>query len=148
MGTVISITGEIPQAAIDAIEDILDSHGAEYRVGGFELPDPLGLARSDDPDTSKKAAKAHKLTRRGHTLTLLTLYVRRQEFGWTADELAEETGIEYRTLTPRIGYLKRHGFIAAKNPPERRKGQRGLEQEVKVVTEYGLAQYKAFHKIS
>lgn len=52
----------------------------------------------------------------------------------TAADLEQITGIEYRTLTPRIGELKRGGFVIASGE---RMGDRGAMQDVLYLTASG-----------
>ena len=48
------------------------------------------------------------------------------ELGLTCDEIAEKTGIEYRTVTPRIVQLERHGLVYRAG--DTRKGLSGRAQ--------------------
>lgn len=138
----------------EAATDWLDERGYDYRVTGAPviqdigdaLPEDLGAARREDPDTAKVAAKVNYPRRKSNTYRLLMLYLSVGDEGWTASELEDETGIEYRTLTPRIGYLKRHGFIVSTE--EKRQGNRGSAQEVKVLTEFGKRMIERHEKVT
>jgi hypothetical protein len=71
-------------------------------------------SRTNDPDTSKEAAKAAKSEKSADQRLSITGYIswgQVQKIGWTAKELAKESGIEladvYRRL-PECAGIKPH----------------------------------------
>jgi hypothetical protein len=97
--------------------------------------DGAGQARITDPATAR-AAGAIKITRGSQRWKVLEAVKQVGVYGATSHELEEQTGIRYASLTPRIGELKRGGYIKATD--RTRTGRYGVEQEVLVVSGVGM----------
>lgn len=95
----------------------------------------MGAVRSSDPATSVAAAKAVYPRSGSLRHTVLMFIAHHGDHGATAHELEQATGIEYRSLTPRIGELKKAGFIRTNG--ETRVGGRGSYMDVNVLTDKG-----------
>lgn len=103
----------------------------EHEITVVELNlEGAGQARSTDPGTAKAAA-AIKITRGTQRWKVLEAIRNSGAHGATSHELEDLTGIRYASLTPRIGELKRGGFIKATE--RTRRGRYNVEQEVLVV---------------
>lgn len=98
--------------------------------------DGPGQARNNDVATAKAAAIT--LGRPGNKRrVVLRAIIDAGPHGLTAEEAVALTGIEYRTLTPRIGELKRGGYVLALDGVTR-PGTHGAQQQVLVPTDTGL----------
>lgn len=107
--------------------------GETFRVVREPTPEALdgaGQARSTDPETAK-AAGAIKVTRGSQRWKVLEAIREAGLHGATSHELEDATGVRYASLTPRIGELKRGGYIRATD--KTRVGKYGVEQEVLVL---------------
>lgn len=102
---------------------------------GAATRNSVGAARSSDPSTSKEAAKAVYPRSGSLRHTVLLWIAHNGDHGATAHELEQATGIEYRSLTPRIGELKKAGFI--RTTGHTRIGGRGAAMDVNVLTDKG-----------
>jgi B-block binding subunit of TFIIIC len=132
---VITIT-EIPIAVLCDVEDVLDDAKVSYRVEDVDpTRNAIGGFRRGDPTTSRLAAlQAFPRTGNQRHKALLAIAAAGTR-GATAYELEQATGINYRSLTPRIGELKAGGWVAAKGA---RLGNMGAQQEVLVATQRTL----------
>lgn len=127
-----------------AQEELGVAYGAEFVILSTEEFDALrrpslldgdrpGAARTDDPQTSKDAAKyPGRNSQRWRVLMAIRSAAVR---GATAEEVARITGIEYRSVTPRIGELRNAGFIEGNG--ETRTSSLDNQQEVLVLTMLG-----------
>jgi hypothetical protein len=91
-----------------------------------------------DSDTSRQAA-IDNYPRSGsqrHRI-LLCIIAAGHDVGRTAHEVAKETGIYYGSVTPRIGELKRGGWIEASEWT--RRSEHDSEAEVLLATDKALA---------
>lgn len=93
-----------------------------------------GAVRSTDPVTSRAAAKDVP-PRRGSQRAAVLLALR--DTPASADGLEWRTGIEFRSLTPRVGELKRWGYV--EETGETQPGKRGSDQQVVRLTDKGRA---------
>jgi hypothetical protein len=92
---------------------------------------PTGQARRSDPRTAQDAAAIPRFgTKRRMVLDAV---IAAGEHGLTAEEATRATGVEFRTLTPRIGELKRDGWVQAATFT--RPGTHGVDQQVIMATE-------------
>lgn len=105
----------------------LNSELKSVTVSGLEGP---GQSRRDDPATSKAAAKlpARKSQRAAVIMALTSA-------PGTATELEGRTGVPFRSLTPRLGELKRDGVIYETG--DTRDGSMGAKQVVVALTDLG-----------
>lgn len=115
-------------------------HGALDRAlrepfgNGSGLDGP-GQARANDVGTAKTAAAT--LGKPGNKRRrVLQAIIAAGSRGLTAEEAVGRTGIEYRTLTPRVGELKRDGYVEALDGVTR-PGTHRVEQQVLVATPLG-----------
>lgn len=117
-------------------EDLIGEFDVVEGGGGLE-DDPtrneMGGVRGGDPDTSKKAAKiVYPRTGSQRHLALMAVAICGNS-GAIADDVSRLTKIPWRSITPRLGELKRAGWIT---PDGRtRVGEMGAQQEVIVLTE-------------
>lgn len=112
--------------------------GVSGNGSGLDGP---GQARVNDVETAKTAAAT--LGKPGNKRRLvLQAIIDAGSRGLTAEEAVARTGIEYRTLTPRIGELKRGGYAAALDGVTR-PGTHRVEQQVLVATPFGLREMGA-----
>lgn len=138
IGRLLEIQGEnhwaLPAASF--IADLPPFSGGERPVTGQGtlVPGP-GQHRRDDPATSKAAANMDIGGRTTKRFAVFAAIARAGHFGATATELEQATGIEYRTLTPRIGELKRWGWVTTNGLT--RPGDHGAQQDVNVLTSKG-----------
>jgi DNA-binding Lrp family transcriptional regulator len=65
-----------------------------------------GLARNTDPDTSHEAAKLNTSTLESRVLEAINA-----NGPMTTEEIAQATGIDLQSITPRIAPLRRRGYI-------------------------------------
>lgn len=133
----VTIASEIPRTVMDAIEDLLDSHGADYRVGEIALDDPtkngIGGYRKGDPETSRKAAVDVYPRTGNQRHRVLMAIADAGARGAIAYEIEVATGINYRSLTPRIGELKAGEWVQGTG--RTRVGNMGAQQEILVLTD-------------
>lgn len=112
----------------------LDRGLREPASNGSGLDGP-GQARANDVRTAKTAAAT--LGKPGNKRRLvLQAIIDAGPVGLTAEQAVGRTGIEYRTLTPRVGELKRGGYIVSLDGVTR-PGTHGVEQQVLVATQLG-----------
>lgn len=126
---------EIPPNVLADVEDLLDSARLRYRVSAQEDPTKPGLGgfRRTDPDTSRLAAvQVYPRTGTQRERVLMAIHGA-GDTGAIPYEIEAATGINYRSLTPRIGELKAGGWVAGTG--DTRTGNMGAEQEILVVTE-------------
>jgi hypothetical protein len=129
-----------------AVSDILDEGGFDYHVivsmvvdgdEPEELVDPregqIGGFRKTDPETSRKAAVMNYPGRKTQRWEIMMAIAQAGSWGMTAEEASRQTGIEYRSATPRIGELKSGDWIKGKGTT--REGSMRAEQEILVLTE-------------
>lgn len=117
------------QAAIDR-----GLWGPTATGNGTGLDGP-GQARRNDVGTAKAAAAT--LGKPGNKRrAVLRAIIDAGSAGLTAEEAVGRTGIEYRTLTPRVGELKRGGYVEALDGVTR-PGTHRVEQQVLVATPLG-----------
>ena len=100
---------------------------AEHSVIFFELvhrpvTDPVPDARSNDPATSKAAAKAVKPKKAGIKVTILDL-LEKYQAGLTGEEMARHTGYRLNSVTPRFAELHRDSKIKVNRDVPTRSGQ-------------------------
>lgn len=116
------------RAYAEALEDYLDDGRPD---------DPAdGQTRREDPPTSKKAAQrnpGNTGSQRGQVFRAIA----RCPNGAIPDELVGATGIDYRSLTPRLGELEAGDWIM-KLPGVSREGAKGEQQAVRVLTLRGF----------
>lgn len=112
----------------------------EPASNGSGLDGP-GQARANDVGTAKTAAAT--LGKPGNKRRLvLRAIIDAGSVGLTAEEAVGRTGIEYRTLTPRVGELKRGGYIVSLDGVTR-PGTHRVEQQVLVATQLGVREMGA-----
>jgi hypothetical protein len=136
------------KSAFDEISDILfpafeecgfDAEEINIRISDEEVDghDPSDLipspSRGSDPPTSKAAAKVNYPRAGTQRHKILVTIGMAGDSGFTAEEAADRSGVDYRSATPRIGQLKREEFILGTG--QTRTGPYGAEQEILVVTE-------------
>lgn len=109
----------------------------------MSLDKPGGEARRDDPETAQEAAA--RAEAQAQRLRVMIAVADAGERGLTPAEIEEVTGIEFRSVTPRVGYLKRGGFIAAHG---KRPGDHGRDQQVLVLTPRGAEALRERHGIA
>lgn len=112
-----------------AVSTVLDAYFAAARVDR----DEAGKARRSDPPTAKRAAEQVRVrsgTQRGRVFDAI---VWAGETGMTSEEVSVKTGIPYRSVTPRVGELKRGGWIKASG--RTRKSSMNVDTEVLVARE-------------
>jgi hypothetical protein len=91
-----------------------------------------GAVRNTDPSTSAKAAD-DVLPRSGtQRRAVVDALYEAGDGGLISDELAQITGIDYRSVTPRIGELKNLGWVFATS--RTRKSTKNADSEVLVLT--------------
>jgi hypothetical protein len=124
-----------PYIEINADNITLTIHAVDDEVAG--------PARHTDPGTSKKAGKEG--VGRFGTLryNVFVAIAKAGDYGATATELEQTTGIDWRSMTPRVGELKRWGYVTTSGAT--RKGDRGADQDVCVLTEKGKAEARALN---
>lgn len=93
-----------------------------------------GQARARDGATAKAAA-AITVKRGTQRHKVLAHVTNAGDYGATASELVATTGIPYASLTPRVGELKRGGYVEALG--RTRNSPSGVAQEVLTVTTLG-----------
>lgn len=121
------------QAAVD--------RGLREPAGNGSGLDGPGQARANDVGTAKTAAAT--LGKPGNKRRLvLQAIIDAGSAGLTAEEAVGRTGIEYRTLTPRVGELKRGGYIVSLDGVTR-PGTHRVEQQVLVATQLGVREMGA-----
>jgi hypothetical protein len=118
----------------------LDEALGAPRSNGSGLDGP-GQARANDVGTAKAAAAS--LGKPGNKRRrVLQAIIDAGSAGLTAEEAVGRTGIEYRTLTPRVGELKRDGYVEALEGVTR-PGTHGAQQQVLVATVLGAREMGA-----
>jgi hypothetical protein len=120
------------QWGVSVSDDDIANLVGEFDVGLNDLS--VGQHRHSDPKTSKRAASLDIGGRKSKRRQIFMEIGRAGSRGMTAADLEQITGIEYRTLTPRIGELKRGGFVIASGE---RMGDRGAMQDVLYLTASG-----------
>lgn len=97
-----------------------------------------GQARRGDTSTAKAAAAS--LGKPGNKRRrVLQAIIDAGGRGLTSEEAVAVTGIEYRTLTPRVGELKRWGYIEALEGVTRL-GTHGAQQQVLIATQRAITE--------
>jgi hypothetical protein len=132
-------TGTSADEVQSRLRAALDEAASPPRNGsGLDGP---GQARATDVGTAKTAAvtlgKPGNKRRR-----VLQAIIDAGSTGLTAEEAVGRTGIEYRTLTPRVGELKRDGYVEALEGVTR-PGTHGAQQQVLVATVLGAREMGA-----
>lgn len=119
-----------------ALDELGIGHGDAFFISRVPSLQGPGQARRDDGATARAAAQsvANPGTRR---YAVLEAIVRAGQRGLTPEEAVAVTGIEYRTLTPRIGELKRDKLVVANG--QTRPGTHGAKQQVLTATDAGRA---------
>lgn len=105
---------EFASLGIAVGEEFLISNGKDERTRRqLESHDEnaTGGSRATDPDTSRKAALQNMPRSGSQRHRALVAIVAAGEHGLTGHEVAETTGIEYRSVTPRLRELKDGGWI-------------------------------------
>lgn len=113
--------------------DSLD--GAEFVVIKQPTLEGPGQARRTDSTTAKAAASVNPVKRGTQRWAVLAAVVNQRASGATSHELEDITAIRYASLTPRIGELKKAGYLIASG--KTRPGKYGVEQEVLLATTAG-----------
>lgn len=151
-------TQEERRSYFTALRKALDEAGVEYggafavvRVGedgmvldfqghdDVPVEDPAANALGGftaDSATSRKAALDNYPRSGTQRARVLGAIVATAPHGRTAHEVAAATGLYYGSVTPRIGELKRGGWIVASE--ETRKSEHGSDAEVLYATERAL----------
>lgn len=131
---------------VAAFDDLGVPRGGTFVVTapGAATGDPRdvvdGPARSGDTETAQAAARIMPGSRASKRYRVLEAIVNAGDVGATAEQFVERTGIEYRTLTPRVGELKRGGW--AIDSGRTRLGERGARQSVLVATSDALEHFR------
>lgn len=127
----ITISSGVTRSALDAIEDLLDEVGAQYRVDHVDPGAPAaGGFRVTDPNTSKKAA-FDAIPRSGtNRRKALEAVVSSLGAGMTYAEVEEATGIN--GVWKRLSELKDGGWIVVSG--QRRVPKTGSDADVYVAT--------------
>lgn len=127
----------VPSHVLAAVEDVLTAAQVNYHV---EDQDPTvnapGAFRRTDPSTSKRAAGEQFPRSGSQRYRVLMAIINAGWQGATATQIEEKTGIPFRSLTPRIGELKRGGWVKAAGFT--RTGSMGAQQEAVIVTQKAL----------
>lgn len=122
---------------IEKLETVVATYGEEAAAVTRSHLDGPGQSRAEDPPTARAAAQVLGKPGTKRRLVLQAIADAGDE-GLTSEEAVVRTGIEYRTLTPRVGELKRGGFITALDGVTR-PGTHGVDQQVLVASVKGLA---------
>lgn len=122
-----------------ALRDAGIGPGDEFVVGRARSLSSDGQARRGDPATARAAAKDSPPKRGSQRAKILAALAAGdpERIGLTSSALAEATGIPYRSVTPRIGELKRWGYVVPTGAT--RMGDMGSKQEVVALTPKGAA---------
>lgn len=132
------VLNELRDCGVDFSDEIADAVVAELETASVPLEhDPTanaqGGARGSDPGTSKKAARDIYPRSGSQRHKALMAVASKGDTGAIADDVSEITGIEWRSITPRLGELKKHGWVEPRG--DTREGRMGAQQEVIVITE-------------
>lgn len=132
---------EEPERRLRVYGELDRALASMFSNGSAHGLDGPGQSRSDDVPTAKVAAAT--LGKPGNKRrAVLQAIIDAGTRGLTSEEAVARTGIEYRTLTPRVGELKRWGYIEAKDGVTR-EGTHGAQQQVLLATDFGLREMRA-----
>jgi hypothetical protein len=124
----------------NAIYDVLDDHGVQYRVLQAEIvevgdPSANGMGPFASGSETSRAAAISNYPRSGSQRHRVLLTIARGQHGATADEIAEEMGVGLNSVRPRIVELREGGWI--KDTRMTRKTPTGADATVMVLTTKG-----------